>query len=296
MNGAAATPGSVTRIPGVPETNVGVLAARLDPPVTILDVGVRGGIEDVWTSRLEQLRVFGFDADEGECAKLADRFPSPRLRFVPLALGATVGPATLYRTEDPACASLYPPDDDTAALYPALSVTRLAGTSPVGLATLDAWADEEGVTDVSYIKLDAQGAELDILRGAVRLLERVWALRVEVEFNPIYREQPLFGDVDAFLRQQGFVVWRLSNLCHYLLAGQDTRDRPVDDRQVFAASVDDATTVEFAAPRGRVFWGDALFVRRQLADGLPPADPDAATRAACVLSALELHELAAVCR
>ena len=121
------------------------------------------------------------------------------------------------------------------------------------------------------------------------------ALGVEVEFSPIYRGQPLFGEVDGFLRDHGFVLWRLTNLCHYTTSGSRPSGRQFDDRHVFA-SADEVMTVDIAAGAGRLFWGEALLVcvegspRRSVA-----ASPGSAARAACVLSALGLDELAAPC-
>ena len=269
----------------------GASLADLDPPLTIIDVGVRGGLDEIWAPLLPHLRAYGFDADPDECARLADEHSSAQVRFVPLALGARPGTAGLHLTAEPACSSLYRPDELLAVRFPALEVIAPTGSRPVIVDTLDRWAERERVSDVSYIKLDTQGSELDVLRGATSTLRTVWALKVEVEFSPIYSGQPLFGEVDAFLREHDFVLWRLANLCHYTLAGQ-SQQQPYPDRQVFAATTSDVTTVEFAAGTGRLFWAEAFFVRRELADGIPSPDPSAAARAACTLATLGFHELA----
>jgi hypothetical protein len=213
---------------------------------------------------------------------------------VPLALGATVAPATLYTTADPACSSLYPPLDDIGREYRALTVTALKTKRTITVDTLDNWATREGVTEISFLQLDTQGSELDVLRGATRTLQSVWAVRAEVEFNPIYSQQPLFGDVDRFLRDHGFVLWRLANLCHYQLAGYD--GDAFTDKQVFAAGPDDVQTTEFQAFTGRLFSAEAYFVRRELAAGNAPGEPEQAARAACVMATLGFQDLAAVAR
>ena len=275
-------------------TELTELLAKLDPPLTIADVGVRGGVEEVWTRLLPHVRVFGFDADEEECARLGRGAPD-QVTYVPLALGAQPGAAVLHITADPACSSLYPPDAATAGLYPALEVTREASRRTVIVDTLDDWAARQDVTTVSYLKLDAQGAELDVLRGAKRVLAGVCALRVEVELNPIYRGQPLFGDVDSFLRKHDFVLWRLANLCHYTTAGRHSDGDALHDTHVFAGAADDVSVVEFTAGSGRLFWADAYYVRRELAEGVRPNERASATRAACVLTAIGFGELASVC-
>jgi hypothetical protein len=53
--------------------------------------------------------------------------------------------------------------------------------------------------------VDVQGAELDVFQGAQRLLRNVLVVHTEVEFVPMYREQPLFADVDRVLRESGFL-------------------------------------------------------------------------------------------
>ena len=57
----------------------------------------------------------------------------------------------------------------------------------------------------AHLKLDTQGTELEVLRGAGRLLrDHVLSVQVEAEFRALYRGQPLFGDVDRFLAGRGF--------------------------------------------------------------------------------------------
>jgi FkbM family methyltransferase len=287
--------GRPRRIARVSSASIETLAAQLDPPLTMIDVGARGGIDEAWTPLLPHLRAYGFDADAAECARLNAAHGSQQIRFVPLALGATPATEELHVTADPACSSLYPPDQTAAKNYRALKVITPTSSQRIAVDTIDRWAEREHVSNVSFLKLDTQGSELDVLRGATNTLRNVHAIRTEVEFNPIYRGQPLFGDVDAFLREHDFVLWRLANLCHYTLNGQDEQ-QPFPDREVFASTPSDVLTVDFVAGAGRLFWAEAFFVRRELAEGTPPLGEDAATRAACVLAMLGLHELAAICR
>jgi hypothetical protein len=55
------------------------------------------------------------------------------------------------------------------------------------------------------IKIDAEGAELEILKGAVgKLNASVLAVRAEVYFDEVYKNVPLFGDIHQFLVQNNF--------------------------------------------------------------------------------------------
>ena len=211
------------------------------------------------------VRVIGFDPDEEECRRLEQQTGnSAAARFVPVALGSQAGPARLHLTAEPACSSLYPPDVGLIETRPALVVITPVGETDVDLVTLDAWTEREGVDRVDFVKLDTQGSELDILGGAERILERVRVIEVEVEFNPIYEGQPLFGDVDGYLRAQGFVLWRLADLAHYSLPG-GISDFPTTDTHHY----DVHHPVTVAGTGGQLYWANAFYVRKEIA--FPPA-------------------------
>ena len=50
------------------------------------------------------------------------------------------------------------------------------------------------------LKLDIQGAELDVLRHGVKTLESAVIIESEVEFLELYKGQPIFGDMQVYAR------------------------------------------------------------------------------------------------
>jgi FkbM family methyltransferase len=68
------------------------------------------------------------------------------------------------------------------------------------------------VKEIDLLKLDLQGYELEALKGCGSLLERVKVVVTEIEFIALYKNQPLFGDVDVFLRGNGFNLYNLYDL------------------------------------------------------------------------------------
>jgi hypothetical protein len=81
----------------------------------------------------------------------------------------------------------------------------VVGETTIECKTLDEVLREEGLTDVDFVKLDTQGAELGILEGATSVLaDKAFGLEVEVSFAEIYKGQPLFASIDLFIKQYGF--------------------------------------------------------------------------------------------
>jgi hypothetical protein len=87
------------------------------------------------------------------------------------------------------------------------------------------------------------------------------------------------------------VLWRLTNLCDY--AATDEK-RTFVDQQVFAVTPSDVARVDFAAAPGRLFWAEAVFVRAELAAGVPPSDTDTGARAVLIATVLGFPDLARV--
>jgi FkbM family methyltransferase len=274
--------------PPVDRGRLSALAGLIDEPIVVVDVGCRWGFADAWTDLAGAARLYGFEPDEAECARLARRYQDrPEVVVVPAALGRRRGTANLHLTREPACASLYPPGPATRR-HPAMAPMRLGGVERVTLETLDDWASVAGVPRVDVLKADTQGSELDVLAGAEASLRHVRALELEVEFNPIYDDQPLFGDVDRFLRDRGFVLWRLRHLVHYGQDGTHAATR-VDDVQFF-----DDDGVGFTARGGQLFWGMAYYVSEEVADPALVDDWRRLVRDACLLTALDIPDLAGI--
>lgn len=180
-----------------------VLSRALGTPGALLvDAGARGGINERWAPYAEVVRALAFDPDEHAVE------PAPNVELVPVALGGRAAERTLYVCRLPGCSSLLRPNADALAGFPR-ALTRsfdVVSQRSVTTRTLDEVLHERGERGPDFLKLDVQGAELEILEGASRTLEPVKLVEVEVELVPLYEGQPLFFDVHAFLAARGFTL------------------------------------------------------------------------------------------
>lgn len=87
-------------------------------------------------------------------------------------------------------------------------------TEKVVVTTLDFFSEEMNIDKINILKIDVQGAELKVLKGAEALLKdkRIDALFIEVEFIKLYADQPLFHDISSFLYQYDYHLYSLYNL------------------------------------------------------------------------------------
>lgn len=182
-------------------------------PVVLADAGAAGGIHERWLILGDGLKVLGFEPDR----RAFDDLPKRDNRvWINAALADHQGEAELLVTRHQTNTSLIPPNRPLVdRIYQNPSDFDVVKVVTVPCTTLDA-ASQAAKLDVTALKADTQGTELAILRGAERCLrETLLAVELEVEFTPLYSGQPLFADVDAFMRERGFMLFDLGNLlCH----------------------------------------------------------------------------------
>ena len=66
--------------------------------------------------------------------------------------------------------------------------------------------EDERIHGNLYLKLDTQGFDLEVVRGAPATLSRVRALQTEISMQPLYVNAPSYHDALEELTQRGFAV------------------------------------------------------------------------------------------
>jgi FkbM family methyltransferase len=74
----------------------------------------------------------------------------------------------------------------------------------------DAAAGYIGRDDVTFLKIDTQGYEDKVLRGAPAMLERATGLQLELSLAPMYAGARGYEDMMAELKAAGFELWAIS--------------------------------------------------------------------------------------
>lgn len=196
-------------------------------------------------------RVIAFEIDAALCEEL-NKKARHGLRFHPVALGRTEESRAFYETVHPMCCSLYQPNEELLELYNNLGVAMLQSTTSVDTVSLDYFASNNDIVSIDFIKIDIQGAELDVFRGGIKALQDVVFIVSEVEFVPFYKKQPLFGDVCRFLDEQGFMFHKFLGM-----AGRSLKPVVLNNNSSFPS---------------QHMWTDAVFMRNIL--DLSGLDPD----------------------
>lgn len=170
----------------------------------VLDVGAnRGQFTLMARLLLPQVPIRAYEplSDEAAVYRLIHGV-QPGIELFELALGDAEGSAVLHVSGQADSSSLLPIGELQARLFPR---TAEVGTRRVAVATLDSLGGHWGYARRALLKLDVQGFELNVLRGAKVALQHCAFVYAECSEVPLYSGQALRTDVESFLRTEGFV-------------------------------------------------------------------------------------------
>jgi FkbM family methyltransferase len=177
------------------------------PKQKVVDVGAYAppGVP-VYTPLLShpQSELIGFEPHPASWAAL-QKMSDSRRAFLPHAVGDGRR-RTLYVCAYPDMTSLFEPNPDVLNLFHGFpDWGRVIATESVQTVRLD---DVPEIAGLTFLQMDIQGAELLALQHAQARLREALVLHLEVEFLPLYIDQPLFSDVELFLRHRGYLFHR----------------------------------------------------------------------------------------
>src|SRR3990167_8915808 len=187
----------------------------MDTNIIIHHVGGRNGstsfnfskyFKNNFTTVLYEPDTDALETMESYCKENYDRY-----YILPYCLDSTISSKILNINRDPYTSSLLKQNPKFKDYYYFQSghrhnydylwgeATETIIKSTVNTTTLDTILVTENIPSQDILCIDTQGSEHAILEGSEKALSKVLAVISEVEFSPLYENQPLFGDIAYFL-------------------------------------------------------------------------------------------------
>ncbi len=175
-----------------------LLRAHINPN-TVIDVGVASGTPELYRAfpKAAWLLIEANPAYQAALDSLAEQLNAA---IETVFCGAEHGQTTLNVFSDPRKSSALQPT------RPLQLVERIV----VPVKPLDALVDKHTLSVPFLLKIDVEGAEMDVLRGAKSTLAHCEAVIVETSVMPRFEGGAELADVVCAMRQAGFAVFDIA--------------------------------------------------------------------------------------
>lgn len=124
----------------------------------------------------------------------------PDLRRNNLGLASQAGSRTFIENDRTDMSSLLEPGSDCWG--------EIKRTYTVDVSTIDDYCAETGIDWIDVLKVDTQGSELDVIKGAEGMMRKgnIHLIYLEIIFSEMYKGLPRLDEVYGFLADRGFAL------------------------------------------------------------------------------------------
>jgi FkbM family methyltransferase len=180
-----------------------------DIQIILADVGSAGGLHKRWDPVRSHVSAVLFDP-------LDESTISNRDRYFPVALASGAGRATLNVTKRVSMTSMLLPNRQLLSrFWDKPDHTSIVSTLDIPTEALDSVMEKAGIA-LDAIKIDVQGGEHEILKGARACLDKsIFLAEVEVSFLERYSGLRKFNEVVALMAESGFELIDISRIKRY---------------------------------------------------------------------------------
>jgi FkbM family methyltransferase len=184
--------------------------------------------------------LFSFEPNPEQYDSLKKRLAGcESVHALPFAIGGG-GTGELRICRHPGGSSLLEPNFELVRQYHSYGEwLEVVDRISVNTVTLDSL---EIIRGSDFLKLDIQGAELDALMHATKTLAEILVVECEINFVQQYVNQPLFSEVELFMRRHNFMFHKFLGYGSRLLGSAAISGDPLQ-------------------PGNQWLWSDAVFVR-----------------------------------
>lgn len=188
-------------------------------PLTIFEIGACEGEDSIKYSRLfPNSKIYAFEPLLDNIKHIENnlrKYNITNISFYNLALSSEKGIAEFFVSQGKPeevpesdwdygnkSSSLLPPDKHVE-IYDFIKFDKKI---EVETTTIQHFCKLNNVSEIDFIHMDVQGAELMVLNGAGAFINSIKSIWLEVSTVEMYKNQPLAKDIKSFMKDNNFVL------------------------------------------------------------------------------------------
>lgn len=174
---------------------------------TWIDVGAHHGEMTIgYALHNPGLRIYAIEPNLRAAIRMMGH--APNYVVVPVAIAEKDGSADFHLNEFDMASSLLPLNEEALRSWVGIDSHKVASTVTVPTIRLDTFMEYMEIKKVDFLKIDAQGMDLSVLKSAGSRLHDIARITLEtaVASVPLYQGAPSRNEVLRFLEAAGFTL------------------------------------------------------------------------------------------
>ncbi len=183
----------------------------LNDPFVLIDIGARRGFHPIFNN-LKSIIKIGFEPEKKEC-DLLNSNKNNNEYYYPVALSDAEQKILFYNSKNLGASGLLKPNYDYFSRFAGAENLEITSKDEVQTTTLDNFSKLNQINDLDFMKIDTEGFDLMILKGAEEIIKNFClGVQSEVYFNPVRENLPYFGKIHELMEEYGLNLYVLEPL------------------------------------------------------------------------------------
>lgn len=176
--------------------------------IVFFDIGAnQGQTINKMRTQYPETKIYAFEPSKNCFNVLKEKFDNTNINIYNLAIGSSCGQLEFNE---------YSWNQLNSFLKRAYGSAKIVETYLVEVATVDDFCRENEISTINLLKTDTEGYELNVLKGASKMMghNKIQFVYVEIFFNENYVGQSSFGDIYNFLLENRFELVRFYDVLY----------------------------------------------------------------------------------
>jgi len=166
----------------------------------VFDVGANDGRSAVqFLPEFSAATIYCFEPVRSTFEELVSSMGSnKRIKPFNLALGSSEGEAVIKKD-----------DDNSRCNQVSFDIDATCDSEMVTVSTLDRFCDQHKIPQIDFLKIDTEGFDLEVLKGAEKHINdhKISFLQIEASMSPYNVKHVAFQEFKSFLESRGYLLY-----------------------------------------------------------------------------------------
>ena len=199
-----------------------LINSKFSKPIIVFDVGAHyGETIRLFSKKLKIDKIYSFEASPQNFQVLKRRITKnllDKVEIYNLGLGDKSSKSYINQTIESSSSTINEINQDSKYLKKKLQILNIKNKDvfyhkiPIQISTIDLFIEKHHIKNIDLLKIDTEGFEFNILKGALKYIQRINLIYFEHHYDDMIIKNYKFGDIHDLLKDKGFKMIKKSKM------------------------------------------------------------------------------------
>ena len=199
-----------------------LINSKFSKPIIVIDVGAHyGETIRLFSNKLKINKIYSFEASPQNFEVLKRKISKNlqnKVEIYNYGLGDKISKSYINQAVESSSSTMNELNKESKYLKKKLQILNIKSKEvfyrkiPIHVSTLDSFIEKHDIQSIDLLKIDTEGYEFNILRGASKYSQRINLIYFEHHYDDMIIKNYKFGDIHKLLEDKGFKMIKKSKM------------------------------------------------------------------------------------